>query len=134
MAAGTLLFQLAPNWLLSLFESDAAGDAAANTMLSELGVPVLRIISISFIMAACGIMFSCLFQAVGKGVYSMMMSLCRQLLVLLPVAFVLSKFDMQAMWYSFPIAEVVCLMIAIVLFLILRKKELSKLDSVPDPV
>ena len=134
MAAGTLLFQLAPNWLLSLFESETAGDIAANTMLTELGVPVLRIISISFILAACGIMFSCLFQAVGKGFYSMMMSLCRQLFVLLPVAFILSKIDMQAMWYAFPIAEVVCLLIAVVLFLILRKKELSKLDEAPAPV
>lgn len=127
MAAGTLLFQLAPEWLLSFFESDAAIDSAANSLLVEVGVPVLRIISLSFIMAALGIMFSTLFQAVGKGFYSMVMSVSRQLVILLPVAFFLSKVSMTAMWFSFPIAEVVCLGIAIVFFIKLRRNELSKL-------
>jgi Na+-driven multidrug efflux pump len=127
MAAGTLLFQLAPEWLLSFFESDAAIDSAANSLLVEVGVPVLRIISLSFIMAALGIMFSTLFQAVGKGFYSMVMSVSRQLVILLPVAYFLSKVSMTAMWFSFPIAEVVCLGIAIVFFIKLRRNELSKL-------
>ena len=127
MAAGTLLFQLAPEWLLSLFQSDAATDSAANSLLVEVGVPVLRIISLSFIMAALGIMFSTLFQAVGKGFYSMIMSVSRQLVILLPVAFLLSKVNMTAMWYAFPIAEVVCLGIAIIFFIKLQRNELSKL-------
>ncbi|MBQ3265887.1 MAG: MATE family efflux transporter [Ruminococcus sp.] len=125
MAAGTVLFQLAPGWLLSLFES--ADNAAANALLAEVGEPLLRIISVSFIMAAVGIMFSTLFQAVGKGFYSMTMSVLRQLGVLLPVAFVLSKINMVAMWYAFPIAEIVCLGIGIIFFLALRKKTFSKL-------
>ena len=125
MAAGTLLFQLAPEWLLSLFESK--DNAAANALLAEVGVPMLRIISISFIMAAVGIMFSTLFQAVGKGFYSMTMSVLRQLVVLLPTAYILSKINMTAMWFSFPIAEVVCLIIGIIFFILLRKKEFSKL-------
>ena len=125
MAAGTLLFQLAPEWLLSLFESEE--NVAANALLAEVGVPMLRIISISFIMAAVGIMFSTLFQAVGKGFYSMTMSVMRQLVVLLPAAYILSKIDMTIMWFSFPIAEVVCLIIGIIFFVILRKKEFSKL-------
>ena len=128
MAAGTLLFQLAPEWLLSLFESDAAADASANIMLTEVGSPVLRIISISFMFAACGIMFATLFQAVGKGLYSMIMSVGRQLVILLPVAYLLSKINLEAMWYSFPISEIVCLGIAVVFFIKLRKNELSKLD------
>ena len=127
MAAGTLLFELAPAWLLSLFESDAAADAASNALLAEVGVPVLRTISLSFILAACGIMFSTLFQAVGKGFYSMTMSVCRQLVVLLPVAFVLSKINLTVMWYAFPIAELVCLFIAIFFFICLRKNELSRI-------
>lgn len=127
MAAGMLLFQLAPEWLLSLFQSDAATDSAANSLLVEVGVPVLRIISLSFIMAALGIMFSTLFQAVGKGFYSMIMSVSRQLVILLPVAFLLSKVNMTAMWYAFPIAEVVCLGIAIIFFIKLQRNELSKL-------
>ena len=127
MAAGTLLFQLAPEWLLSLFQSDAAIDSAANSLLVEVGVPVLRIISLSFIMAALGIMFSTLFQAIGKGFYSMIMSVSRQLVILLPVAYLLSKVNMTAMWYAFPIAEVVCLGIAIIFFIKLQRNELSKL-------
>ena len=127
MAAGTVLFQLAPNWLLSLFESGDAENLAANALLVEVGVPLLRIISISFVMAAVGIMFSTLFQAVGKGFYSMAMSVLRQLVVLLPVAFLLSKIDMVTMWYAFPIAEVICLFIGVVFFLILRKKEFSRM-------
>ena len=129
MAAGTLLFQLAPEWLLSMFESDSAASADSNALLAVVGVPALRIISISFMFAACGIMFASLFQAVGKGFYSLMMSVSRQLIVLLPVAFLLSKIDLSIMWYAFPIAEVVCLMIALCMFAVLRKKELSKLDA-----
>lgn len=127
MAAGMILFQLAPEWLLSFFESDAAVDTGANLLLAEVGVPLLRIISLSFILAALGIMFSTLFQAVGKGFYSMMMSVSRQLIVLLPVAFILSKVDMAVMWYTFPISELVCIGIAFIFFMILRKKEFSKL-------
>lgn len=127
MAAGMLLFQLAPEWLLSLFQSDAAIDSAANSLLVEVGVPVLRIISLSFIMAALGIMFSTLFQAIGKGFYSMIMSVSRQLVILLPAAYLLSKVNMTAMWYAFPIAEVVCLGIAIIFFIKLQRNELSKL-------
>ena len=127
MAAGTLLFQLAPGWLLSLFESGDAADAAANSLLVQIGEPVLRIISLSFILAACGIMFSTLFQAVGKGFYSMIMSICRQLVILLPVAFALSKVNMVVMWYAFPIAELVCLFIAIGFFINLRRKVLNNM-------
>ena len=127
MAAGTLLFQLAPNWLLSLFESDAAADMAANALMAEVGVPVLRIISLSFILAAVGILFSTLFQAVGKGLYSMIMSVSRQLVVLLPVAFVLSKINLTVMWYAFPISELVSLGLAVVFFGLLRRKELAGL-------
>ncbi len=127
MAAGTLLFELAPGWLLSLFESDSAADLAANALLGEVGVPMLRIISISFMFAACGIMFSSLFQAVGKGVYSMVMSISRQLIILLPAAFILSKINMTVMWFSFPIAELLSLFIAAYYFVKLRRNELSKL-------
>ena len=120
MAGGTLLFQLAPSWLLSLFDADA--------LMMQVGVPTLRTISLSFVFAAVGIMFATLFQAIGKGTYSLIMSVARQLIVLLPVAFVLSKINMTVMWYAFPIAEVFCLIIAICLFLRLRKHELSGLE------
>ena len=125
MAAGTLLFQFGPEWLLSLFESD---DLEANALMLQVGAPTLRIISLSFVMAAAGIMFSTLFQAVGKGIYSMIMSFSRQLVVLLPAAYLLSRIDLTTMWYSFPIAEVACLGLASVLFLKLRNKQLKYLE------
>ena len=128
MAAGTLLFQLAPESLLKLFESAEEENLAANALLASVGVPMLRTISLSFMMAAVGIMFSALFQAVGKGFYSMSMSGLRQLGVRRPVAFLLSKMNMVVMWYSFPIAEVICLCIGVTFFLILRKKVFNKLS------
>lgn len=121
MLAGTLLFQLAPGWLLSLFDADK--------LMLEVGVPTLRTISLSFMFAAAGIMFATVFQAVGKGSYSLIMSVSRQLLVLLPVAFVLSKINMPAMWYAFPIAEVVCLIIASLLFVRLKRTQLDWEES-----
>lgn len=126
MAAGFLLFQLAPEWLLSLFGS---GDAAANELMLQVGVPTLRTISYSFIFAAMGIMFSALFQAVGKGLYSMIMSFARQLVILLPTAFILSRIDLDAMWYAFPIAEIICLLIALAFFFNLRNKQFKALDT-----
>ena len=129
MAAGTLLFQLLPSQLLALFESGDAENMAANALLGEVGVPMLRTISLSFMMAAVGIMFSALFQAVGKGFYSMAMSVMRQLVVLLPVAFILSKVNMVVMWYAFPIAEVICLIVGILFFLSLRKKVFNQLSQ-----
>ena len=72
--------------------------------------------------------FSTLFQAVGKGLYSMIMSFSRQLIVLLPVAWLLSGIDLQAMWYAFPAAEVASLGLAAVFFILLRKKQLSRMD------
>ena len=120
MAFGTLLFQLAPGWLLSFFKADE--------MMLSVGEPTLRTISLSFMLAAVGIMFSSLFQAVGKGFYSMIMSVARQLLILLPVAYLLAQINLTLMWYAFPIAELACLGIAVVFFIILQNKQLKKLS------
>lgn len=129
MTAGMLVFRYMPETLLSLFESEAAADATANALMTEVGVPALQIISLSFILAAVGIMFSSLFQAVGKGFYSMIMSVSRQLVVLLPAAYLLAQIHLDVMWYAFPIAEVFCLGIGVVFLLILRNKQLRYLDA-----
>jgi len=120
MSLGTLLFQLAPGWLLSFFNADE--------LMLQVGEPSFRIISLSFLLAALGIMFSALFQAVGKGMYSMIMSVCRQLVVLLPVAYLLAQNDLMTMWYAFPIAEFVCLGIGLAFFFRLRSKQLNNLE------
>ena len=78
MAAGMAVFLAAPQWLLSIFNASAE--------LLEIGIPALRIICTCFLFAALGIVCSTLFQAVGKGVYSLIVSLMRQLAVLVPAA------------------------------------------------
>ena len=111
MAVGMLLFMTVPQVLLSLFEAEGAGD------LTAVGCPALRVISLSFILAAVGITLGTVFQAVGKGVYSLINSLCRQLMVLLPAAWLLSRLgDLSAVWWSFPIAEVVSLAVCLLLY------------------
>ena len=113
MAIGTALFWAFPEFLMGLFET--SGESASQ--LTAIGVPALRTISLSFILAAVGITLSNVFQAIGKGTYSLLMSLMRQLIVLLPVAWVLSKLGgLDAIWWSFPIAEVVSLTLCLYLY------------------
>ena len=120
MVLGFLLFQFASELLLSLFEADE--------LTVKLGISAFKIISLCFVPAAVGITFSTLFQAVGKGVRSMLMSILRQLLVLLPAAFLLAQVSLEIMWYAFPIAEVVALLVAILFFINLVKHDFRKLD------
>lgn len=99
MFVGLLIFQILPAPLLKIFN--------ASDKLLEIGVPALRIISISFLVAGFAITSSSVFQALGHGVLSLLVSVLRQLVVLLPVAFLLSKVGgLSAIWWSFPIAEV----------------------------
>lgn len=121
MLIGTALFQFGSGLILSLFTEEKS--------IIDLGIPVFKIISLHFPIAAFGIMFSSLFQAVGKGIYSMIMSVCRQLLILLPVAFILSKTQINTMWFAFLIAEVLSLVVAIIFFIRLKKTSLDKLDG-----
>ena len=102
MFVGLILFQVIPHVFLGLFmaEGETSGD------MLTIGVPALRIISLSFLFAGFAIVCSSVFQALGHGVLSLTVSVVRQLLVLLPVAFVLSRFrGLQAVWWAFPIAE-----------------------------
>ena len=104
LVAGFIIFQVFPEALLSLFqaEEEGAGDLLA------IGVPALRIISTSFLIAGIGVVGSAVFQALNHGVFSMIVSVVRQLAVLLPTAFLLSKtLGLDAVWWSFPIAELV---------------------------
>ena len=124
MAVGTAAFMLIPETLMGLFESEGASE------LTEIGVIALRTISINFILAAIGITLSTVFQAVGRGSYSLIMSLCRQLIVLLPAAWLLSKLGgLNAIWWSFPIAEAVSLIICLLLFRKCNREMLSPLGE-----
>ncbi len=102
LTVGFLVFQFFPGPLLSIFqaEEDAAGD------LLSIGIPALRIISISWLLASFGIVASSVFQALNHGLISLAASVVRQLAVLLPVALLLSRtLGLEAVWWAFPIAE-----------------------------
>ena len=110
MFAGLVIFQAAPEFLLGLFDASEA--------MLEIGVPALRTISYGFVLAGFGIVCGTAFQALGSATYSMMVSIARQLVVLLPVAYLLSLTGrVQNVWWSFPIAELVSMLIT-VLFLV----------------
>ena len=101
MLLGLLAFQLIPDVFLKMFMAEDSG----SDMLT-IGVPALRIISISFLLAGFSVVCSSVFQALGHGVLSLAVSVIRQLVVLLPVAFVLSRVrGLDAVWWAFPIAE-----------------------------
>ena len=103
MIVGMLMFQSIPDKLLRLFD-------ASEEML-RLGVPALRIISISFPLAGFGIGAGSVFQALGYSVYSMIISLIRQLVVLIPCAYAIGRMtgDVTGVWWAFVIAELVSL-------------------------
>ena len=119
MALGTLLLWLCPQWLLLMFN-------ATQNML-DIGVIALRIISLHFVFAAAGIMLSTFFQALGKGVKSLIMSVMRQIVVILPVAYAMSFVGLEYIWYSFLIAELVSLSLGIFFFIRMYKTELKAL-------
>ena len=119
---GLIVFQAIPVPLLRLFE-------ASDNMLA-LGVPALRIISLSFIFAGFCIACGSAFQALGKAVYSMIVSVARQLIVLLPVAYMLSKLgNVDYVWWAFPIAEIMSLIMTVLFLVILNKKVISKIGN-----
>lgn len=116
MIIGTLIFCFVPDKLLMLFD-------AGPEMLS-IGAPALRTISFCFIGAAGGIIFSTMFQAMGHGFLSLLMSLLRQLILILPLAWVLGKvFGLPGVWYAYPMAEYVCFAVFLpVAIVTVRKK------------
>lgn len=102
MTVGLLVFQLLPGPLLSIFE--ASGEMLA------IGIPALRIISLSFLLAGYCIIVGSVFQALGNGVYSLIISIARQLAVILPAAWLFAEiFGLGAVWFAFPLAELVSL-------------------------
>ena len=108
MAVGTAIVQLIPSQLLLLFE--------ASKQMLRIGVPALRTISLCFVFAGFTIVCSSVFQALGNSIFSMIMSITRQLAVLLPAAYLLAHtIGLEAVWYAFPIAEVFCLVIAVIM-------------------
>ena len=109
MLIGLAVFQLMTPQLLMLFQADA-------DMLS-IGVPALRIISLSFLFAGYCIIVGSVFQAMGNGVYSLIVSIARQLVCILPLAYFFAQvFGLHAVWYSIPLAEITSVVLSSILF------------------
>ena len=120
MVIGLILFQTIPDKLLLIFD--------ASPKMLEYGVPALRIISLNFIPAAFGIMNGTVFQATGHGVYSLICSFIRQLVGIVPFAYLLAKIGgVTLSWFSFPIGEVLGLIYSFAMLNKLIKNEIDAL-------
>ena len=125
MLFGFILFQIFPGVFLSMFNMS---EEAINTV----GIPALRTISISFIFAGFSIICSAVFQAFGYSLFSMFVSIGRQLVTLLPVAYLLALTgDVNNVWWSYPIAEIVCVALSVVFYIHIYKR---KIKPIPDEV
>ena len=121
MVTGLILFQTIPDKMIRLFNDDPA--------LLAAGVPALKTISLSFLGAAFGIINSTLFQAIGRGMASLIVSVCRQLGIILPAAWILGRlFGLHAIWFAFPIAEIGSFFISFALLYRIYQKELKHLQ------
>ena len=119
---GFAAFELIPGALLGLFD--------ASPEMLEIGINALRIIGIHYLIAWFCIVTGCLFQAVGSAVYSMYVSIARQLAVLLPAAYILAMIGgLKLIWWCFPIAEIMSLVISLVCLQLVMKKTLAQLEE-----
>lgn len=120
MMIGLLLFQTSSGALLGIFD--------ATEEVIQMGIPAFRIISLSFIFAGFCIVILSVFQAFGSGFLSLLVSAVRQLVVLLPVAFLLSKlFGLSYVWFAFPVAEIASVTLSVICLKYLYNKKIKNL-------
>lgn len=122
MLIGLVIFNVIPERLLLLFD--------ASEMMIEIGVPALRTISISYLFAGFCIICGTVFQALGRAVYSMIVSIARQLVVLLPAAYLLSLAgNVKYVWWAFPIAEIMSLMMTVFFMFRINRQIISHIGE-----
>ena len=126
MLLGMSIFLSIPGTLLKIFD-------ATDTLLA-VGVPALRIISLSFCMAGASIALTSAFQALGKSLYSMIVSIIRQLVFLVPLAYILARYgagigNNDLVWWSYPIAEIAALTVSLLFFRHMYKTLIAKLPE-----
>ena len=118
MCIGVLIFQLFPGPIMSIFNPSAD--------MLRMGTTAMRLLSLCFIPAAFGIVFATLFQALGFGTYSLIMTLLRQLIIILPAAWILSRFiGVTGVWLSYPIAECFSLLCALFFFRRIYRRQIQ---------
>lgn len=121
MSIGTVIFLAVPQFLLGFFDAD-------DEML-KIGVPALRIICTHFPIAALCIVIGSLFQAFSKSLYSMWVSLGRQLVVLIPAAWLLAQTGVLAnVWWAFPIAEGMSLVLSLVFAVKVKREIIDRIE------
>ncbi|MCI8659083.1 MAG: MATE family efflux transporter [Lachnospiraceae bacterium] len=122
MLVGLAIFQLFTPQLLLMFD--------ASEHMLEIGVPALRLISLSFLFAGYCIIAGSVFQALGNGVYSLIVSVARQLLCILPIAWLFARlWGLHAVWYSFPLAEITSVVMSTILFKRIYDKKIRNLSE-----
>lgn len=120
MCIGLFVFQMFPEQLLGFFD--------ASEHMMEIGIPALRIISLSFIFAGYCIIVGSVFQALGNGMYSLIISFARQILVILPVAYIFAQvYGLHMVWWSLPIAEIVSVVMSTLLFRRIKRLKIQPL-------
>jgi len=125
MLVGLTVFQTIPDVLMGIFGSS---EDAASQDLVKFGISALRIVSLHCPIAAVGIALGASFQALGNGIYSTITSLCRQLVVLVPAAYLLSLTGtVDAVWWSFPLAEIVSSVLTVIFFCRIYKRKVKTL-------
>ena len=126
MLLGVAIFQLFPDTLMGIFSTtDESGNFVA------IGVSALRIVSFHFPFAAVCIALFASFQALGNGIYATVVSLCRQLIVLLPAAYLLSlSGNVNLVWWAFPIAEVVSMLLTLVFYRRIYRQKIKPMYNV----
>ena len=122
MAAGTLIFQLFPEQLLYLFD-------AKEEMLS-IGIPAIKTISISFIFAGCSVVFCAIFQALDNAVPSLIITCLRQLILVVPITYILAKlFGLEMAWWAFPITEIICCILSIIFMAKVKRTKIEMIEE-----
>jgi putative MATE family efflux protein len=122
MIVGTALFWIFPDWIMQLF-------SAKGEML-DMGVHALRTISISWVPGAFVIVNIALFQALGHGIFALIISVVRQLGLILPLAYILAlAYGINAVWYAYPLAEISAFTLAVIFYWRVRKKEIAFLPD-----
>ena len=123
MLAGFVIFQTCSGFLLkNLFDASAE--------MLAIGVPALRIISLSFLFAGYCIIVGSVFQALGNGVYSLIVSATRQLIFILPMAYIFAKvFGLSMVWWSIALAEIASVVLSTILFRKIYKERIQPLDE-----
>ncbi len=115
MIIGVVMFNTIPQVLLAMFD--------ASKQMLAIGIPALKTISLHFIFAGISIVSISVFQSVGKGMYSLYISIARQLIVLIPASYLLSlSGNLNLVWFAFPIAEIVSVILCLIMLGRVRKK------------